>query len=278
MRISICHYSFHREIGAKKMELPVYFATVKKLGLDACDLHMRLAGDVQANLKTIQQGLKANGLTLSSYSLSDDFTQPDEAARKAQVEAVKQGLRNAKLLGTDTARVFGGHASGADVASLANDLKVVTECLKECVKVAEEVKVTLALENHGGMPGRGEEVLDVIKKIGSQYLRACCDIGNFMGADQTPEEGTKLVAPMTSYVHIKDNADDPAGKPGLRSKRPLKGATVGAGVVPVEKCIRILKDAGYKGFLALEYEGEEDEQTGVKKSLDFLKKVVKKVG
>jgi len=278
MRISICHYSFHREIGAGRMDLPAYFRTVKSLGLDACDLHMRLAGDVAANLETIRSGLAENGLTLSSYSLSDDFTQKDEAARREQVETVKKGLRNARLLGTPTARVFGGHASGADKASLASDLKVIADSLKECAGVAEEVKVTLALENHGGMPGLGEEVLEVIRKVGSQYLKACCDIGNFMGAGQTPEDGTRIVAPVTAYVHVKDNAYVDGKEPHGRATRAHKGVTVGDGVVPLEKCLKILKDAAYDGFVALEYEGEEEEHTGVKRSLEALRKALKAVG
>lgn len=255
------------------MDLPTYFRTVGELGLDACDLHMRLAGDVDKNLDAILSGLSGNGLALSSYSLSDDLTQEDDAKQREQIDNIKLGLRNAARLGTDTARVFGGHATGNDAASLAADLAKVTDALKECAEVAEEVKVTLSLENHGGMPGRGEEVLQVLDAVGSPFLKACCDIGNFMGADQSPEDGTRLVAPVTGYVHIKDNSLTD-GEPHGRASKAMEGATVGEGVVDVEACLRILKDAGYSGYLALEYEGQEEEHSGVKKSLAFLRQAL----
>ena len=274
MRLSICHYSFHRDIAAEKMGLPVYFRAVKDLGLDACDLHMRLTGDVDANYDTVMKGLEENGLTLSSYSFSNNFTQETGDDLREQIEMAKQGLRNARRLGTDTARIFGGYIGSNDESLLVKAKGVVTDALKECAEVAEEVKVTMALENHGGMPGTGEEVLSVIDAVGSDYLKACCDIGNFIGANQSPEDGTRIVAPVTAYVHVKDMAFVPGGEPRGRAERAFESATVGEGDVAVEACFRILKDTGYTGFLALEYEGREDETTGVKKSIDFMRKTL----
>ena len=39
-------------------------------------------------------------------------------------------------------------------------------------------------------------------------------------------------------------------------------------------CLSVLKEAGYKGYLALEYEGQEDEKTGVPKSLENIRKAM----
>ena len=274
MRLSICHYSFHREVSAGNMPLEKYFRTVRELGLDACDLHMRLTGDIDANRDTILKGLEENGLTLSSYSFSNNFTVEDPDERKKQIELVKQGLRNARALGADTARVFGGHAKSNDPAHLEEMFRIVTDALKECVEVAEEVKVVMALENHGGMPGRGEEVVRIIEEVGSDYLRCCCDLGNFRGAAQEPPEGTRIVAPVTAYVHVKDNREVPEGRIAPRANRAYVSTVVGEGTVDVPGCLRILKEAGYTGFVALEYEGQEEEATGVPKSIGYLKKVL----
>lgn len=275
MKLSICHYSYHREVGQGRMSLDDYFRTVNELGLEACDLHMRLIGDFDKNRDIIAKGLEKNGLTLSSYSLSDDLTVEDQEQRRQQIQNVKQGLRHAREMGADTARVFGGHAATNDPEELKKYSQVVIDGFKECAEVAEEVKVVMAVENHGGMPGRGEEVLEVIKQVGSDYLKACCDIGNFMGAGQEPAEGTRLVAPVTAYVHVKDNEIvEDSERVSARAGKAIRATVVGEGTVDVPGCLRILKEAGYTGYVALEYEGQEEEIGGVKKSLEYMRSVL----
>lgn len=275
MKLSICHYSYHREVGAGRMDIPNYFKTVRDFGLDACDLHMRLIGDFDKNKETILKGLEENNLSISSYSLSDDLTVEDEEQRRQQIENIRTGLRHAHEMGADTARVFGGHAGTNDPGELARLMQIVVDGFKECAEVAEEVKVVMAVENHGGMPGRGEEVVEVIEKVGSDYLKSCCDVGNFMGAGQEPVEGTRQVAPLASYVHVKDNKviEDP-DRARPRAGKAIRATVVGEGVVDIPSCLKILRDAGYKGYVALEYEGEEEEPTGVEKSLSYLRQVL----
>ena len=49
---------------------------------------------------------------------------------------------------------------------------------------------------------------------------------------------------------------------------------IGEGDVDIPGCLKILQDTGYDGFVALEYEGEEDELTGVPKSVAYMKEVM----
>jgi sugar phosphate isomerase/epimerase len=54
----------------------------------------------------------------------------------------------------------------------------------------------------------------------------------------------------------------------------IKAAVIGEGDVDLDACVKVLSEAGYDGFVALEYEGDEDEKTGVPKSVETLKRVV----
>jgi sugar phosphate isomerase/epimerase len=47
--------------------------------------------------------------------------------------------------------------------------------------------------------------------------------------------------------------------------------TVGDGDVDVYRCLALIRDAGYTGYVALEYEGEENELRGVPRSVAFMK-------
>jgi sugar phosphate isomerase/epimerase len=142
----------------------------------------------------------------------------------------------------------------------------VREALGELVAVAAEKNVILALENHGGLPCTGEEQVAVIEAVNSPFLRATVDVGNYRGCPQEPVDGTAVASKHCAYVHLKDSLRLPDGG--------FKSAVLGEGDVDIPGCMRILRDSGYDGFVALEYEAEEDEIPGVEKSVAYMKKII----
>ena len=93
---------------------------------------------------------------------------------------------------------------------------------------------------------------------------ALVDMGNCMCADEAPEKAVGVMAPLAFHVHAKDflykpcTARNPGkGWFGTRGGAFLRGTVIGHGVVPVEACLRILKNAGYDGTVAIEFEGME---------------------
>jgi len=124
------------------------------------------------------------------------------------------------------------------------------------------------------MPCTGEEQVSIIEKIGSQFLRATIDVGNYMQGGQEGHVGTRIAARYAAYVHFKDFCKKPA------SSKPwswhIEACTVGKGDVDHYACLEALKEAGYNGFIALEYEGPNDEAVGVPESVKFMNEVMKK--
>lgn len=100
-------------------------------------------------------------------------------------------------------------------------------------------------------------------------MKATIDVGNYMQCGQSGDEGTRIAATYCRYVHFKDFKKDPTHERGLRP------TVIGRGDVDHAKCLQHLKNAGFNGFVALEYEGEEDEETGVPASVEFMKFVMK---
>ena len=107
----------------------------------------------------------------------------------------------------------------------------------------------------------------------SPHLRACVDVGNYMGCGQEGHVGTAVAAPYAGYVHFKDNKKVPD------TSRPwgwkVEACVIGEGAVDLPACVESLRKAGYEGCVALEYEGTEDETTGVPRSVEALKRLVK---
>jgi len=170
-------------------------------------------------------------------------------------------------------RIFGGHLKDRyDPQARGEARQYVLDALREVVEVAENRGVVLALENHGGMPCTGEEQVAVIQEVASEHLRATVDVGNYMSCGQEGHVGTQIAAPFAAYVHFKDfhKVIDERALWGWQT-RP---ATVGGGDVDLPACLAALKAAGFDGFVALEYEGTDDETVGVPQSVEFMNQVM----
>ncbi|MFC1479248.1 sugar phosphate isomerase/epimerase family protein, partial [Planctomycetota bacterium] len=175
-------------------------------------------------------------------------------------------IQAASQTGAQVSRIFGGHIGDRnDESALSSALEKVLFAMKELASAAEDHKVILAVENHGGVPGLGEEQVKIIEEVNSPFLRATVDVGNYMSCGQDPVEGSSLAAPYCAYVHFKDMK---------KSSQGLESCVVGEGDVDHAGCLEVLNKAGYNGYVALEYEGSEDEREGVRKSVAFMHEVM----
>lgn len=274
MKISVCHYSFHRTWAAEKWTCERLAQAVKDLGADGVDFHAGLLGSTAAAAAKIKAALRKTGLTLSGLSVSNDFNVESDADFKKQVDTVIAWLRVAAEVRAPVSRIFGaGIKDRNDRAAFRACRERVLKGLRIVVKEAEKLGVVFALENHGGFPCTGEEQVEVIRTINSPSLRATIDVGNYMNGGQEGHVGSAIAAPYAAYVHFKDFVKAPD------SRSPwgwgIHACTVGKGAVNHRECLQALKNAGYDGFVALEYEGPEDEKIGVAESMTYTKDVMK---
>ena len=283
MRLSVCHYSFHKTWTAEGWDANRLAEEVKKVGVGAIDFHVRFLGAIESAAETIGAALSITGLELSGLSLAGDFAQDDPKALRKQIETTLAWMRIAKEVDAPVSRIFGSpqpsgyavHAVDGKAAdkSRTERKETIISALKEITREAESLDLVLALENHYGFPLTAEEQVEIIERINSKYFRATVDTGNYMSGDQEPETGTAIAAPYAAYVHVKDfvRVADESIASGWR----LVPRTVGSGDINHARCLQILKDAGFDGFVAIEYEGEDDERTGIAQSVKFLKQFCK---
>ena len=275
MQIAICHYSFHRRWKDEGWTAERLAGEVKALDLPAVDFHAGLLGNPDAAAARIRAALKQNGLTLSGLSLGNDFNMEKPEDFRAQVDTVKRWILVSEEVQAPVSRIFGGHIpveERNDPSCKAAGRQRIMDALGEVVREAEKHGVVLALENHGVLPCTGEEQMDVLNAINSPALRATIDVGNYLQGGQEGHVGTAIAAPQAAYVHFKDflKVPDPSQPRGVK----LQACVVGDGTVDHGKCLEALRDAGYDGFVAIEYEGTEDEKTGVPRSVEFTRRVM----
>jgi sugar phosphate isomerase/epimerase len=130
----------------------------------------------------------------------------------------------------------------------------VIESYKKILPVAEKCGVVLGLENHWGLGVTPEGVKRVIDAIASPWLKVTLDTGNFL---EDPYDRLTKLAPDTAL---------------LQAKTYFGGGVWYTLDLDYPRIAKILKGAGFTGYVSLEFEGKEDPLTAIPKSLDLLRK------
>ncbi len=280
MRIAVSMYSYNAAVQAGRLDLPGFIREASQAGADGVELldyyypsGGQDAEGVERSRAAAKEALAETVLPVPIFSVGNNFAKPDPQEREAQVGRIRFGVDEALAYGAGVVRVFAG-----DVAPGLTFDQVrtwIVEGLANASTYAHERGVKLALENHGKLAGRGDQVRGLIDDVralcGNDALGANPDTGNFLLVDQASHEAMVQVAPVANMVHFKDFAPAPADYEGwtyesLAGKRYL-GACVGEGLVELETCISNLRDAGFDGWLSVEYEGLEDPLVAVPRSI-----------
>jgi sugar phosphate isomerase/epimerase len=147
------------------------------------------------------------------------------------VAELTAGLRLAHALGAGSLRVFPG---GTDVPAAARRIR---EALRDSPGTAR-----LLVETHDDMPTGAAvaRLLDVVARPGQ--TGAIWDALHPWRHGESPRDTLSALRDRVAYVQIKDAADD-------RTPVPL-----GTGTVPLREIGALLRDAGYDGWVSLEWE------------------------
>jgi sugar phosphate isomerase/epimerase len=114
----------------------------------------------------------------------------------------------------------------------------------------------LALENHWGLSRTPEGLLRIVNAVPSPWLGALMDTGNFM---EDPYDKLKMIAPNTVYA---------------QAKTYYGGGEWYTLDLDYNRIAKILSDVGYTGYVSLEFEGKEDPDIAVPKSIEMLRKTI----
>lgn len=277
MKLSVSMWSVVTVVQAGNMSLSQFVDFAAKQGAEGVELLDYFWKDKKTELPAVKKQIADLGLKLAVYSIGNDFCQGDAAERAKQLDDVKNGVDTAKELGVNLVRVFSGHHK--ENFTFEDSLGWILEGLSAGAEYARQNGVVLALENHGLMAGRSDQVRGIIESVNSPALRANLDTGNFLLVGQNPTDAARELADVVALVHLKD----------FRKARPdetihvykgldgvgYTGTVTGEGGVDLPAIVSILREAGYDGWLSLEYEGGMDPITiGVPQSLAAARKLL----
>ncbi|MHC4400383.1 MAG: sugar phosphate isomerase/epimerase family protein [Planctomycetota bacterium] len=196
------------------------------------------------------------GLDISGTAVGNDFCHPPGPERDRQIAGVKQWIDRAEILGAPVIRIFSGRPRGDQTEQVAHKLAV--DAIQECCQYAGEHGVFLALENHGGLTATVDGMLRLIRDVKSPWFGVNLDTGNFHEWDTIDEMYDQLarIAPYSLNVQVKVVV---SGRD--RKKIPAD----------FKRLAQILTRAGYRGYIVLEYEEDEDPRVACPRFIEELR-------
>ena len=141
------------------------------------------------------------------------------------------------------------------------------QTLPRIEKFVREYDIRFAIHNHGPEDKLWHSPLDVLKAVRSMDPRIGCriDVGHTVRAGTDVVQAIHEAGPRLFNVHMKDltNFQDKESQ-----------VAVGDGIMPVAKIFETLTAIGYKGFVDLEYEiNDNDPMPGVISSFAYMRGV-----
>lgn len=259
MRIAICAYSFRAPLGSKALTYAdlVHMAVEQEIdGLDLTVYWFPSTGD--DFLLPLKRLAYRNAVEIYSISIRTDLCRPTPREQARELQEIGKWIEVAHKLGAGHLRIFGGDVPPG--ASLGQAAEWAVSVLGRAAEESGKRGVVLGLENHGGITARAETMIGILEKVDSPWAGINLDTGNFL---QDPYGQIEACAPYAVNVQVKTRVMAPGGRP-----------------VPADwgRILQTLAAAGYKGYLALEYEGEEDPVTAVPRYLQELKALAARYG
>ncbi len=195
------------------------------------------------------------GIDVSTTPVRNVFTHAPGPAREKELAHVRRWLDIASDLGSPAIRIFAGNAQPGQPEAEAR--RRCVECIEACSEHAARRGVFLALENHGGVVAEPEGLLEIVRAVRSEWFGINLDTGNFRGVD--PYAPLAQCAPWAVTAQVKTEMRPKDG--------PKQEADLG-------RLVAILKTAGYRGAVTLEYEAAEPPLTAVPRHLERLRAVL----
>lgn len=190
-------------------------------------------------VRTLKQHCFKLGLDVSGTAIRSEFGYPDGELRQQQVDWVKRWVDYSEALGAPVIRIFAGYQQ--EGVSLEKTHELMVSGIEECCEYAGQHGVHLALENHGGPTSTAEGMLAFVRDVQSPWFGVNLDTGNFTSND--PYGDLTKLAPYALNVQLKVAIPDPQ-----ENKHPSD----------YSRLAQILRDAGYRGYIVLEYEESGD--------------------
>lgn len=240
LRPGLVAYSYRKQLAAKSLKYEDLIHMVADWGLDGLDCTVYWFPDSSDQyLASLRKTAFKNGVQIYNAGVRVRLSQPTAELQRAEVENIKKSVDVADRLGASHVRVFGGPIPNN--ASEQQAIAWAVEVLKRGAEYAGSKGITLGVEDDAGLTIDAKPTVEIVQQAASPWVGINADCGNLRvdGYSQFA-----MLLPYATSVHLKtlvsahDGKKEPADWPRL---------------------LDMVGKAGYKGYVGLEYEGDNAE-------------------
>jgi sugar phosphate isomerase/epimerase len=257
LKLGLNAYSFNKQLHEGSMSLADAVHFCAKQGVDALDATgYYFPGYPNVPTDEYIYALKrvafVNGVAISGTGVHNDFAVADPAARKKDVQLIKDWIVVASKLGAPVIRVFSG--SSRPAAEFEKTFAWMVPDLQECAAFGKEHGVIVGIQQHNDFIKTAAEEIRLIDAVGSDWFACILDIGSLRSAD--PYAEIEKMVPYAVSWQIKEEV----GREGKSEPTDLT------------KIKAIIDRSGYRGYLPFEALDSGDPQAKIVTFLDKIRR------
>jgi sugar phosphate isomerase/epimerase len=243
LKISLNAYSFNRALLPPAPGGPAEMTLFDALdfcgqqgfdGLDATGYYFPGYPKVPADsyLYDFKRRAHKLGLVITGTGVRNNFAQADKDKRASDVQLVKDWIEVAAKIGAPVIRVFAGvETAGSAREEVAAGMAAH---LKECVEHGRRHGIVVGLQNHNDFLRTADQLIDMVRRVDSEWFGVIVDTGNFLTGD--PYEEMARVMPHAVNFQVKESPYGP--------NSPVR--------MDLKKLVQIIRAGGYRGYLPIE--------------------------
>lgn len=262
MKLGLCTIAFREKLLEDALNI------ARQIGFDGVEIwgrepHISATYD-DRRVRAARKMVESRGLTVAMFGsyLRLGAPAPDEE-EEVTVEAA---LQTTQALGAPLCRVWAGDVSSKKAGK--EKWRKVTEELERACAMAANMDVVLAVEMHSGtLADTARSTLRLLKDVGADNLKVNYQ-ASFGKDAEDPRRRLRSVLPHVVNVHAQNCRPARASQDGKLELVPLADGTVDYG-----RLVQILSDAGFDGFVAVEFipPSAPNKVTGLARDYEYLR-------
>lgn len=244
-KISLAQWSLHRAIQSRLItNLDFPRVAREQFGIEGLEFVNQLW---EAPTERYVQRLRANmhqTATVGVLIMCDgegDLGHRERERRMKAADNHRKWVDIAAELGCHSIRtnMYPGETQPSTPAEIEAFLNHCAESFTALCEYARKANINVIIENHGGVSSNPDVVVQLMKKVNLSNFGTLPDFGNFPRETDKYDAVARLM-PYAKGVSVKTYDFGPDGKESM---------------IDIERMMKIVADAGYKGWVGIEYEG-----------------------
>ncbi|MBM1107120.1 sugar phosphate isomerase/epimerase [Aurantibacter crassamenti] len=270
------------------MKVSEWIDLASKLQVDGIEWYAGfLEMEDEANWPIFRKEVESHGKVIPMLCCSPDFTHPDESFRNNEIEKQLKWIQMTDILGGKYCRVLSGQRRPE--LTIDEGVQLAADCIKACLPLAEELGITLILENHykddfWEYPEFAQQMdvfCKLVNSIDYPNFGVNYDPSNTFLAGEEPLELLYKVSDRVVTMHasdryllsgtIEDLKNEEGGSVGYAKR--LRHGEIGKGLNDYDAIFTELKRVGFDGWISIE--DGVDGMDQLERSVTYLRKKIK---